>query len=241
MSSILKALKKLEKDSSTLKPGQPKIDVRILQEEQRPSGISRSVSVCLIIFFAIAASGTTYLFLKQPTRNISDNAVPAPPSPNLSNSPTPALMPQSPEQVPKNSQATQRLDKQVITGQENKTKKHFDSLLPGDHPVLTPTRNANNPSLPPSPPEKSIAPLRTEEPSPPPAAQLTQPPVRPALNISGIAFQEGSRDNLAVVNGSAVSKGAIIDGVKVEEVLADRVRFSQNGEKFEVILSKSSR
>jgi type II secretory pathway component PulC len=64
---------------------------------------------------------------------------------------------------------------------------------------------------------------------------------RPVLTINGIAFQEGGSDNLAVINGITVSNGAVIEGIKVEDIQKDRVRFSHGGEKFEIILNKSNR
>jgi type II secretory pathway component PulC len=64
---------------------------------------------------------------------------------------------------------------------------------------------------------------------------------RPVLTINGIAFQDGGNENLAVINGITVSSGALIEGVLVEEIQKDRVRFSQSGEKFEIILNKTNR
>lgn len=75
----------------------------------------------------------------------------------------------------------------------------------------------------------------------PAAVPVVASPVKPAvLKVDGIAFQEGAADSLAVVNGTTVSKGSVIEGVRVEEIQKDRVRFSRGGEKFEVILDKSN-
>ncbi len=63
----------------------------------------------------------------------------------------------------------------------------------------------------------------------------------PHLTVNGIAYQEGGSDNLAVINGITVSNGAVIEGVKVEDIQKDRVQFSHDGEKFEIILNKSNR
>jgi type II secretory pathway component PulC len=62
---------------------------------------------------------------------------------------------------------------------------------------------------------------------------------RPVVRVNGIAFQDGS-DSVAVINGVPVSRGALIEGIKVEEIQRDRVQFSYDGEKFEVNLGKSN-
>jgi general secretion pathway protein B len=60
----------------------------------------------------------------------------------------------------------------------------------------------------------------------------------PNLKVTGIAWQKDSASRLAVINGSAVSQGASIDGAKVEEILPDRVRFSVGQRNFEISLGK---
>jgi general secretion pathway protein B len=73
------------------------------------------------------------------------------------------------------------------------------------------------------------------------SAASTNTAISPALTVSGIAFQDGSNDNMAIINGIAVSRGATVEGVRVEDIQKDRVRFSHSGEKFEVLLNKSNR
>jgi general secretion pathway protein B len=68
------------------------------------------------------------------------------------------------------------------------------------------------------------------------AAALPGPP---ALNVTGIGWQKGNADRLAVVNGRAVSEGAVIEGARVEEIFPDRVRFSFGGKAFDVPLGKT--
>jgi type II secretory pathway component PulC len=72
-------------------------------------------------------------------------------------------------------------------------------------------------------------------PSTPVAPLVT--PVKPVLKVHGIAFQDGA-ESVAVINGIAVSKGSVIEGARVEEILKDRVRLSRGGETFEIILDK---
>jgi general secretion pathway protein B len=58
------------------------------------------------------------------------------------------------------------------------------------------------------------------------------------FKVSGIAWQKESLSRLAVVNGLAVTQGATVDGAKVVEILPDRVRLSQGGRIFEVLLGR---
>jgi type II secretory pathway component PulC len=73
---------------------------------------------------------------------------------------------------------------------------------------------------------------------PAPVAPLV-PPARPVLKVDGIAFQDGA-DSVAVINGVTVSNGSVIEGARVEEIQKDRVRFSRDGETFDIILDKSN-
>lgn len=66
------------------------------------------------------------------------------------------------------------------------------------------------------------------------------PPKIAVLKVDGIAFQDGTAEGVAVVNGVAVSKGSEIEGARVEEIQKDCVRFSRGAEKFEIILDKSN-
>jgi general secretion pathway protein B len=69
----------------------------------------------------------------------------------------------------------------------------------------------------------------------------TQPGFAPVIKVNGIAFQDGSSDSVAVVNGIPVSNGSIIEGAMVEDIQRDRIRFSYGSEKFEVPLGKTNR
>ena len=75
--------------------------------------------------------------------------------------------------------------------------------------------------------------------NPPVPAVPVVTPAKPVLKVNGIAFQDGA-DSVAVINGITVSKGSVIEGVRVEEIQKDRVRFSRGEEKFDIILDKSN-
>ncbi len=73
-----------------------------------------------------------------------------------------------------------------------------------------------------------------------PTPKILTKPRLPTLKVNGIAFQDGS-DSVAVVNNIPVSKGSVIEGIRVDEIWRDRVQFSNGEEKFDIYLGKSSR
>jgi general secretion pathway protein B len=63
---------------------------------------------------------------------------------------------------------------------------------------------------------------------------------RPAIKVSGIAWQKDSTARLAVVNGVSVTEGSTVEGARIEEISPDLVRFSYKNEKFDVSLGKET-
>jgi general secretion pathway protein B len=55
-----------------------------------------------------------------------------------------------------------------------------------------------------------------------------------AITVSGIAWQDERSLRRAVVNGQLVGEGAELDGAKIIEIKENYVRFSRDGESFEV-------
>jgi hypothetical protein len=56
----------------------------------------------------------------------------------------------------------------------------------------------------------------------------------PSLKISAIVWYEERSKRFAMVNGVIANEGSVVEGVKVEEIYPDRVRFSHNGRPFEI-------
>jgi general secretion pathway protein B len=56
----------------------------------------------------------------------------------------------------------------------------------------------------------------------------------PPLKISGIVWNEEPSKRRAVVNGSFATEGSVIEGVKVVEIFATKVRFLHQGRYFEI-------
>jgi general secretion pathway protein B len=58
----------------------------------------------------------------------------------------------------------------------------------------------------------------------------------PSLKISAIVWYEEPSKRFAMVNGVIANEGSFVEGVKVEKIYPDRVRFSHNGRPFEIAI-----
>lgn len=226
MSSILKALKKLENDKKYIKPEQIGIDARILQE--RPSSrFSPTAAVLIAVALFVCGGGATYYYLRHTT----NDRVPLQTSPSgreaMINPPVaPDIPPAVQERAQQKRPPLPVSSKPAITGDTQ------------SRPRVVPPRAPQ----PPQPEQKHESVSGTAATRPVPAPSVpTDAASRPNLTINGIAFQDGGSDNLAVINGITVNVGTVIEGVRVEDIQKDRVRFSRGSEKFEILLNKSNR
>ncbi len=85
-------------------------------------------------------------------------------------------------------------------------------------------------------PRQTAAP-RPAEPAPARPATASSPP---RLNVTGIAWQGDGQVHFAVVNGQSVTEGSTVDGARVEKISRDRVSFSFRNRTFEVPLGEGS-
>ena len=228
MSSILKALKKLEDENNARTPDSLKINAEILRGSESQRFSSTGIILAALLLF-LGGGGIMYLFMKPGRNKIVSASVPVAverivPAATVSASPSssaPQTMPvASPRQSP------------VVQTQIVEKSKHSPSTAPST--VITTMKN------------KPLTVLNNGKPLlvPTTASQqeLPEPPIvtaRPVIRVNGIAFQDGS-DSVAVINGVPVSRGTSIEGVKIEEIQRDRVQFSYGGEKFEIFLGKSN-
>jgi general secretion pathway protein B len=58
----------------------------------------------------------------------------------------------------------------------------------------------------------------------------------PSLRLSAIVWHEEPSKRIAMINGMISTEGSVIEGMKVEEIYPNRVRLSQNGRPFEILL-----
>ena len=231
MSSILKALRKLEEEKSDLRRDPLKIDAEILSDSHNSNAAPIRiflVSICLFL-----CGGAVMYFLlgrhqEKPSEPLQDTSQP------------PAVLGES-QSYKAHSEKEEATEAKIISNSEPKPL-----ALPPEKPFPT-TRYRPPPSFdlddrsqsqpvvisrkkPDATPQEKIEQINPEI----PAHQ------QPLLRVDGIAFQEGA-EVFAVVNGVSVSKGSVINGAKVEEVQKDRVLFSYNGKRIEVYMGKSNR
>lgn len=227
MSSILKALKKLEHEKAARKPNSFRIDAEILRETSQRSFFSTGAFLAAITLF-LCGVGATYVFMKRHEASVVAQSAQTLTT-EVKAVPSAATGPRTESD---NQGAIDPLPRLTTRGKPG----------PGPASGLPPSRNMS-PLLRPQPEKLTGGPPRIvqpEKPLPPPVAPPVITPGPPVLKVHGIAFQDGSANGVAVVNGVPVSKGSVIEGVRVEEIQKDRVTFSRGGETFEVILDKSN-
>jgi hypothetical protein len=79
----------------------------------------------------------------------------------------------------------------------------------------------------------TVAPGNTGQHTEQTSLEATTPP---SLRLSAIVWHEEPSKRIAMINGMISTEGSLIEGVKVEEIYPNRVRLSQNGRPFEILL-----
>lgn len=217
MSSILKALKKLEDEKTARRRDPFNIDAEILRDDRPPRYSLLGVSLLAGLLF-VCGGGATYLYMQRTGGTPSGSPAPSPPA-----AAAPAAAPP-----------------------ENRIGS--ESVRPGQAPPPRPKERPGKVSPPPAPARRPADAKPGVKPAQAAAAAGGPAALRPAaagmaplVKVNGIAFQDGGADSVAVVNGIPVSGGSVIEGARVEEIRRDRVRFSHDGETFEVLLGGSNR
>jgi general secretion pathway protein B len=228
MSSILKALKKLEDDKATRQPDELKINAEILRGNDSPR-YSSSGLLLTSLFFVTCGAGATYLYMKHDTNMISNTKATLQIS--ADNKPEPLLL----KTIPVTTSLVPH--EPVKTSAKNpdlpQSRKPVPEVVPTSS---TATTIRNKPVITPKRLQQEINATSAVSPQQP----TVQNKAVPVLRVNGIAFQNSGTDNVAIINGTPVSSGTMVEGVKVEEILKDRVVFQRNGEKFEILLGQSN-
>jgi general secretion pathway protein B len=210
VSSILKALRKLEEEKSRSREGTPDIARDILKRGPRrkafPWMTFASVAV-LVLVFAL----TGYILMGK-------SEFPKPPQTQSIHEMPPAQSP-----APAVSSSEQKNPLQAVSA----------PAPPTAAARKTPTKIPAGPALS-AEPKATPEPVKTA-PAPRPAAKEIVDPL-PALTLTGIAFQEDRESRLAVINDLPVMEGTVIAGARVVEISEDRVRFNYSGRSFDVLL-----
>jgi len=244
MSSILNALKKLEREKTLRREGEIDLSREILHDAMRrrerfPWQWAAAISVIVLLsvmVIALMTRGTAQLQQPQATSQPAPQQIPQqaetalpPPSgqtvPQIVKSMPALTMPRfAPAPAPAAGSAT---------GQPA-------APVPLPLPKLQQPPSAHPESWP-SLPATAVPPAVLPTPAGKRAAAAPAASAEPAFSVSGIAWNKDSADRLAIINGQPLTTGSAINGAVVEEILPDRVRFSRDGRTFEVHLGKAEK
>jgi general secretion pathway protein B len=226
MSVILDALKRLDREKSSRRSGTANIAVEILRPDL-PRPVKRvPLYVAIAFLTAIVTAAITYGVM------VKEGPV-SKPSPPLATGPS----------VPHPEAAPVTLPSEPI-------RSARDEIIPAPPKAQTPVRSKKPaaPSIESKGDETKIkqnvtvkgadiAPEKAKiSPEPPPREVTPREPAAtfPSLNISAIVWYEEPSKRFAMINGQIVTEGSVVEGMKVEEIYPDRVRFLHRNQRLEI-------
>jgi len=237
MSSILKALKRLEQQKMVRKGVDHDIAWIVRGEDCRPEKKRQWPIFASLVAVALLAVLSTYWFmggfrgatrdtLSRPEEELrSSSGIPpvtVPASPQPSRAATPPVS--TPESGTVPPAVANRPAQKGLRGPGKEGPLASDRLGEERRQAISSPRT--------TPPQAAL-PLRPE---PVPDSQSPKSSL-PALNVTGIAWEKDSPVHLAIVNGTSVVEGSLVNGAKVEKILPDRVRFTFENRSFDVPLN----
>lgn len=210
MSSILKALRKLEEEKAAMGTGGVDIARDILKRSSRIDGWQHKWSIVFGVFFAaLVTSGVGFWFLFNPSGFVSGEHLPI-------------LAPTPPQAV---VAPTKPLSVPVVAVPEPV------KVLPAPLLVSKPSQRKSPAAVAPSEPTSVPIPAVIPEPTALNAAGL------PFLQLSAIVYRQDPQERLAILNDLPVMRGTSIEGAEVMDILPDRVLMQWHGQKFALQLS----
>ena len=220
MSFILKALKKVEQEKAVRDSGPIDVHGALLHGAGASAHAAPRLArwgVIALVF--IAGSGLTYFLMdissEPPLRKEGRPDGPAAPG---TASPAPALTaPPLPGGAP--------MPPAAPTAPDNAAPRQ--TVAPASLPK--PAAASPPPGRPAAVPDKPASPSISHDAAGPPPS---------GLKVNGIALQDDPAESVAVVNGALLKRGMTVEGVQIEEIFQDRVRFSGAQGTFEVQLSR---
>lgn len=236
MSSILKALQKAEEEKAARRNAGPLAgDIsRVRQERGQaprwliPAAMAAVAAVAVLTTFALMGG---FSQRKQEAASQPANKVAAPPSQNR---PLPGSPPATAAPLAADNAAAQPLNVQPGPG-KNPGARVATVVTSQPHAAAVAAKAK-------TPVERAVPAIKKEPEQQDPQTTVAHVPVQHAdadFKVSGIAWQKESASRLAVVNGTAVTQGGVVDGARVEEILPDRVRLTLDNRSFEVLLGKT--
>jgi general secretion pathway protein B len=228
MSSILKALRRLEEDKAARQDAPVDIGRDILRRPRKARRSAPGLILALVVAGGLLTAGAAAILFHadgRPSVGGPDIVLPAEQA---------AASPQSTPQPPEVAEVAPPAPNRPLLANEPEVIE----VRMASPPVASANRPPAPPRGPPAAaPEPPMPPAPLPSADPAPSAPV-ETAAAPQLVVSGIAYQPDPQGRLAVVNDLPVMQGTVIEGVSVEEILADRVVFSREGSRFEVTLGE---
>lgn len=223
MSTILRALKKLEHEKASRKPDPADMDLEFLSSSSPAPRRSLLKGALMVGLLLACGSVATYLFMTRAEKK-----------------PIPIPRPAAPRarQTVVFKTATSALSSTMsLANRSSAASPRATSASPAQaRQKPAPASHATQPAEP-LPKQVSIkkqrAPQAEKAPKPP-----TQNTSSTSLTVNGIALSDGEKRK-AIVNGMSVSVGSVIEGARIEDIRENRVRFSRGNRKFEISVGNS--
>ena len=220
MSFILKALKKLEEEKAAQQPSPRDINMAILSPERASSPKPLpAAKLAAIILVLVPGCGTAYILFRQdslqpssaqsPQGGIPGEKIAGPPGTTQADPVPPVL--------------EQGISASAGPGEIPNNREINPPGEKGKTALASPPRRRPQEGL------QSDADRPRREPF---------GPVPSGVKVSGIALQDDPAESVAVVNGMLIRRGMPVQDLKVEEIYSDRVKFSGNGQVWEIYVPK---
>ncbi len=223
MSVILDALRKLDREKLSRRSGTANIAVEMLSPDLPRSGKGVPRYAAIAFLTAIATAAITYGVMVKSGFLSKSSPPPAmsPPAPKQEVAPVP--VPSEPARntqdeispAPPKIQTPVKSEKPSVPLVENKsdeTKLRQNVIVKEANPA----------------PEKATLPAEH--------APQGSPKTPPSLNISAIVWYEEPSKRFAMINGLVVTEGSSVEGMKVEEIYPDRIRFLHQNQHLEIFI-----
>ena len=220
MSVILDALRKLDREKSSRRGGTANIAVEMLRPALSRPGKNISLYVVAVFLTAVAAAAVTYVLMSEPG-SLPKSSPPVPVShPAPIQQATPA--PLSREPVRSAQDEISRVPQKIESPAGSKPTETYSGEKKVEQNVISEETDSTHGST-----KKALE-----------HAQTGAAAAPPSLAISAIVWYENPSKRFAMINGMITTEGSLIEGAKVVEINPTSVRFLQNGQYFEIPISK---
>lgn len=224
MSSILKALRKLEEERARQRETAPEIATSILRVAARRKLLPLWLWPGVVVGGMLLAAALFWGLRPEPATPVAP-VVPTATAPAVQRSSSADAIIEEvlDTRVPAVPVAAARRTPPAPVVQSSQSRRLPPSASPST--VTTPPTVVTAPVVPVTSDPTTVPPLKSTQPL---AGAHSQPVV------SAIAWQEDRASRMAVVNGLPVMEGELVGTAMIEEIQADGVVFSENGQHFSV-------